>query len=116
MGIPIQYNITHGQVFKGDWNDLVNFVPTQVTVKTGAYTLTDTDSIALCDGTFTVTLPTADSIIGKRYYVKNISTGTATVDGSGDETIDGSATIAVATLEGIHIISDGTNWFKIGVV
>jgi hypothetical protein len=47
-----------------------------------------------CTGTFTVTLPaSASGDAGKEIRIKNMGTGTITVDGNASETIDGQTTI-----------------------
>ncbi len=61
----------------------------------------------------TVTLPPAADSHG-RITVKLMVAGTVTVDGSGAETIDGAATIAVTVqYEAVTVISDGTQWLVI---
>lgn len=83
--------------------------------KTAAYTATATDDVILGDasgGAFTVTLPTAVGIPGKRYTIKRTSSSNnVTVDGDGSETIDGATTKALATqYAAIVVVSDGTGW------
>ncbi|NBT35347.1 MAG: hypothetical protein EBT03_07385 [Betaproteobacteria bacterium] len=84
------------------------------TVSTGT-TLDATHYTVLCDtsgGGFTVTLPAAATCAGRVYVVKNKSTNTATVQGNGAETIDGSNTYALSTQwQSVTIQSDGTAWF-----
>jgi len=47
-----------------------------------------------CSGTFTVTLPASSSNnAGKEIRIKNMGTGTITVDGNASETIDGQTII-----------------------
>ena len=82
---------------------------TQVS-KSATYTLTATDVVCLCTGTFTVTLPTAVGITGKTYYVKNVSSGVITLDGDGSETIDGETTQLLHQWDTAQVTSDGTNW------
>jgi hypothetical protein len=85
-----------------------------ISTQTTAYTIGATDSVVLCNGTFTVTLPTAVGRTGKTYEIKNIGTGTVTVDGNGSQTIDGALTFVLdAQYEAITIISDGSNWWVI---
>lgn len=87
-----------------------------VVTKTGAYTLTSSDHVVLCDasgGAFTLTLPAAGGVTGLVLYVKKTdSSGSAvTIDGSGAETIDGATTIDLALqYESVTIVSDGTSW------
>jgi hypothetical protein len=51
---------------------------------------------------------------GFKYQIKNRSTNTLTIDPNGSETIDGSATFAIASQEAsVTLITDGSNWFII---
>ena len=86
--------------------------------KTGAYTIGEGDNVIDCtSGTFTVTLPTAVGIAGRKYVIKNSGTGTITVDGSGSETLDGATTAVLRPGKScITIQSNGTNWIIIGVI
>lgn len=79
-------------------------------------TLDNTYYAVLCNSSsaFTVNLPAAASNTGRVYYIKNINTGTVTVDGNASETIDGATTYALSTqYQAIMIVSNGTNWFII---
>lgn len=83
----------------------------RVVAKTGAYTATAQDDVILCNGTFTVTLPTAVGIVGKVYHIKNNGVGTVTVDGDSSETIDGTTTKALSSqYDSISVVSDGSGW------
>ena len=63
---------------------------------------------------YTVTLPTALSIAGKKIHVKRLATANITVDANGSETIDGSATFVLTSqYSSVTLISDGTNWLII---
>lgn len=82
-----------------------------LTTKTSNYTLTENDEVVLCSGTFTITLPTAVGKTGKKYYVKNIGTGSITIDPNGTETIDSNSTIIIRTRNAaLAIVSDNANW------
>jgi len=65
-------------------------------------------------GAITANLPTAVSLKGKYKIFKNAGTNNLTLDGNGTETIDGSSTLVLASNAYATIISDGTNWFRIG--
>ena len=82
----------------------------KITSVTAAYIAQASDEVLLCNGTFTVTLPTASGIGGKVYQIKNVGTGLVTVDGYSTETIDGSLTIVVNPGSNLYVISDGANW------
>lgn len=64
-------------------------------------------------GAFTITLPTAASISGKRIAIRKTDSGNngITIDGNGSETIDGSTTIIIyGQYHAVYLVSDGTNW------
>ncbi len=78
---------------------------------TATDTLDVNDDTLLCNGTFTVTLPAANSDVRNRYVIKNVGSGTITVDGASAETIDGSATRTLTKqYSSLTIASDGTAW------
>jgi hypothetical protein len=79
--------------------------------KTGVYTATVVDDIILCNGTFTINLYTAIGYDGNLITIKNIGTGTVTVDAFGTQTIDGSLTAALPVqYTSLTLTSDGSNW------
>lgn len=67
-------------------------------------------------GNTTVSLPAAASYTNRIYTIKNMhSTGTVTIDGDGDEEIDGEATVVLnLQYQYVTIICDGTGWLIIG--
>ena len=76
-------------------------------------------SLAICSGTtYTVTLPAAATVgAGWQLYVKRTSSGNITIDGNASETIDGALTYVLRqTLEGVKLVSDGTNWRIVAAV
>lgn len=86
-------------------------VKRNVVTKSALYTLTASDHIVIAtSGTWTATLPTAASIAGTEYIIKNSGSGIITVDPAGTETIDGSTTIDLAQYDSLTVVSDGTNW------
>lgn len=70
------------------------------------------DVVVVADGTFTVTLPAASSVFGKRTTVKNAGVGTITVGRTGGDTIDGAASnVTMATTQmAREFTSDGVGW------
>lgn len=86
----------------------------KVNTITSATTLDNTHNVVFCNtGAYTVTLPTAGSVAGKTYYIKNIDTGSddITIATNGAETIDGEASLVLYVYnDAIRIVSDGTNW------
>jgi hypothetical protein len=102
--------------------DNLSYTVTSVTAT--AYTATATDSVLLCDpagGAITVTLPTPGSTsfpAGRMIYIRSTGTTNAvTIDPAGSVTIDGAATISLASAakHGALITTDGTNYFTIVV-
>ena len=69
-----------------------------------------------CDatgGSFTVELPSAVGIAGRRFFVKRINSGanTVTVDGDSTETIDGMSSQRLDTQwAAITVVSNGATW------
>ena len=79
---------------------------------TSTYTASPDDYTIDCtSGTFNVTLPTASSIRGRIFKVKNSGVGTITVDTTGGQTIDGASTKVLSTqYQVITVQSTGANW------
>jgi hypothetical protein len=88
--------------------------------KSGAYTLTPTDSLklVLCSGgSWTLTLPAP--ALGLTYFIRNDqgitgTTGTITLSPTGG-TVDGAASIALLPQQECTLITDGTNWRTFGL-
>lgn len=85
-------------------------ITSAIASKTGTYAPTTTDYCILCDGTFDVDLPAAASSNGNEYYIKNIGSGTITIDANSTELIDSAETLTVAAGVIKHIICDGAKW------
>jgi hypothetical protein len=83
--------------------------------KTAAYTIAATDYIINCTANrFTVTLPTAVSIAGRSYIIKNSGTSTITVATTSSQTIDGATTfILQVQYQTVTVVSNGANWIII---
>jgi hypothetical protein len=83
-------------------------------------TATILDSVLRCDpssASFTQTLPTIASSIGKRIIVKNVSSGgnKVTVKGNGSELIDFTNTVDLFNPgDFIVVFNNGTTWDVIG--
>ena len=102
-----------------------DWTPTQVIRKRLAaqystnQTVNDDIDIYLMDatsGNLTVTLPTANSAVGRDIDIKKIdsSANTVTIDGNGSETIDGNSGIVISSQHNsLTMVSDGSNWFII---
>jgi hypothetical protein len=94
---------------------------TQLVSKTSAYTMTATDGVVVADvtgGSFTLTLPAANAVVGgRRYTVKrsDSSINSLTLAAAGSDTIDGVGTKAISTGASVEVVSDGTSkWYIIG--
>lgn len=91
-----------------------------VVTVTATYTARAVDEIVLANATsaaFTVNLPTAVGIKGKKLTIKKIdSSGNAvTLDPNASQTIDGASTVALSTQWAYKtLVSDGTNWLTVG--
>jgi len=82
----------------------------QYVSKSANYTATSSDNLIICDGTFTIALPTSVGVGGKVYNIKNIGAGTITVDANSTQTIDGELTVTLSQYENLTIVSDNSNW------
>ena len=70
--------------------------------------------ITCTSGTFTVTLPTAVGATGQEYIIRNGGAGTITIACNGAETINGAATLAMATQYMTYtLMSDGSGWMVV---
>lgn len=88
--------------------------------KTGTtYTIGTSDTVVIADATsnnVTISLPTASTVTGYRYYVKRKdgSANTVTVARSGSDTIDGATSQTLnAQYTSVTVVSDGSNWYII---
>lgn len=94
----------------------IRFARTTITATT--YTATDTDVIIYADSTsnnITITLPAASGRDGKFYIIhRRVATNTVTIDPNASETINGSATLALAATANASawIWTDGTSWYS----
>jgi hypothetical protein len=95
---------------------------TNIVSKTTTYTATVNDYTILCNGTFTVTLPTATTFlsgadpqgvkIGQIFIIKNTGTGTITLSSTAN--IDGATTLAIsAQYQSVSVQWDGTQYWII---
>ena len=81
--------------------------------KSSNYTLTTSDETVECtSGTFAITRPTAVSVSGKCYYIKNSGVGVITINTTSSQTIDGNAsgTLTLNSMDAMLVQSNGSNW------
>ena len=94
------------------------FLQTRVNPISSAYSISDLDQIVLVDSTAAtraITLPSAATMPGRRYTVKDwkgqSATHNITVGTVSSQTIDGSSTAVLSTnYQAIEVASDGANW------
>jgi hypothetical protein len=74
-------------------------------VKTDTYTATTDDDVIICNkaSAMDIDLPAATGS-GRRFTIKNINTGTVTIDPDGAETVDGAASYAVPQWDSITVL------------
>lgn len=73
------------------------------------YTVTDIDEyIGATASGITITLP--PGVVGRWYYIKNQVSGSITVQATGIDTIDGSASKTLRTNAGIMLVFDNIGW------
>jgi len=72
-----------------------------------------TDETIICNKTtaFTVTLPAG--VVGQRFNIKNINTGTVTVEGDSSDTIDGELNQSIYQWESIQLQCHIANTWEI---
>lgn len=94
------------------------FLQTRVNPVAAAYSISELDQIILVDSTAairTVTLPSAVTMPGRRYTIKDwkgqSATHNITVGTTASQNIDGSSTAVLSTnYQAIEVASDGANW------
>lgn len=88
------------------------------TITAASDTLDSDNYTVLCDtssNAITINLPASTSHTGRIYNIKIIdATNNVTIDPNGSETIDGSSTLTLSTLnDSVTIQCDGSNWYII---
>lgn len=97
------------------WSDATYATST----KTSNYTVSATDTVIFANatsGNVTITLPTASTSTGYRFYIKRIdnSGNTCAVARSSSDTIDGQTSISLdLQYTSLTIVSDGSAWYII---
>lgn len=84
----------------------------KVATKSADYTLTASDFIVQATAVCILTLPTAASVAGKTFKIKNsiAAGGNVTLATTSSQTIDGALTRLVDKYQALTVVSDGTNW------
>jgi hypothetical protein len=81
--------------------------------QTSNYTLTENDHTVECtSGTFTLTLPSAETWKGQIYEMKNTGNGVITINTTSSQTIDGNASgvLKLSQWDNLTVQSNGSNW------
>jgi len=80
-----------------------------VVTKTADYTATVNDEVIVCDKAtaMTIILPVASGS-GQVFTIKNINTGTVTIDGNGSETIDSLTTKDISQWQSVSVTDYGS--------
>ena len=93
-----------------DDNGLINWgAPRAISANVG---LAATDKVAHCTGTITVSLLAASGNAGKFVFIKNVGSGTVTVNVSGGgSNIDSAGSINFAANDAGIFYCDGTQWW-----
>jgi hypothetical protein len=82
--------------------------------KTANYTIVSaTDYLVdVTANSVTITLPTAASITGQRFVVKNSSTGVVTINTTSSQTVDSyaSGALTISQYQSLTLMSNGSNW------
>lgn len=86
------------------------FRRSSLTHRSGAYAMDGTYQIVQATGASTITLPSAVNFFGEIFYIDNAHTDAITVDTVSGQTIQGDASVSVATGTCLTVYSDGVNW------
>lgn len=96
----------------------INKLAGGVTAVSDDYQVLATDQgklVAQLGSSKTITTPEAATVDAPfRFGVVNLSATDLALDGSGSETVDGSASITIPAGKGVLVETDGTNWFTYG--
>jgi hypothetical protein len=100
-------SITPAGVLSATGGSSSNFIA--VTLTGVNYAITANDSyVGATNNNITITLPLG--LLGRVYYVKNQSPGNIKVQGTGLQTIDGSAFQTLGSNSGFMVVFDGSRW------
>lgn len=90
----------------------------QYLLRTTVYSVTSADRGRVIDttGTWTLSLlAAASAAAGFSFVLRNLGTGTITIDPNGSETVDGVTTLAIGAGRAGIVICTGTAWLTVGV-
>ena len=93
--------------------DVDGFISSQTSTRTidSNSSILTTDGFIFASGNTTLTLPSANSSSGIRYYIKNIGNDAITIITTNGEFIDDNSSITLAeNNSSIGIVSDNTSW------
>ncbi len=98
-GATLKYHVTSLQ-------GLISGNPTEITID---YTTTVNDAVLLGNGNISITLIDASSANRTAYWIKNIGDGIVKV--KNDQGIDDVTEVELSSLEAMHVVSDGEQWW-----
>lgn len=100
--------------FSGDVVAARVLAATPITSVAGDGSLLTTDHFAICDGTIALAIPSASSVTGREYVVKQIgAAGTVTITPNSGN-IDGAASRELTSqYEVVRLVSDGSNFWEV---
>lgn len=99
-------------ILNGTFNHIGGSI-SSVSNESEGFALDGNYNIVLCDGTFSVLLPLVSENYGRNFTIKNIGTGTITIDPNGFELIEGFSTYNLTTKKSIVITCNGSAWYII---
>jgi hypothetical protein len=85
-------------------------------IENSNYNVLDTDAVVILKETGTkIVLPLASENKGKLVTLKNISTGSVSIESQSPELVEGFASVTLTIGAAGTVISDGNNWWVISV-
>jgi hypothetical protein len=104
MPVRLREDASHG----------VKSFPFAFLAKSAAYALGANDQVILASGTTTLTLPAINADLRECYIVLNTDTNTITIATPGSETINGAATLALASQwDWAMLLPETSNWYAL---
>lgn len=96
--------------------DINGSFASKVSVVAANTTLDMQHSVVICNAPtpININLPTATSISGRIYIIKNVTNNAVSIVAKNAQTIDGNTNVTINNINTVfQVISDGNNWFII---
>jgi hypothetical protein len=112
--------LTEGDVTAQDRADVIDALALEQadisynfnTINTASHTVSDDETYILSTALGAVTITLSSAVNKKVIYIKNDGNDTHTIQGPGDETINGVASVTIEQGDVIKLVSDGEgNWY-----